>query len=113
MSIAQKILAAPGKYSIQQLTQAVQNGTLPAYIGVPIIQDKVQQQKQSQMMQQGQQAQPNMPPIAQQVMSEAQGLQALPTNLPQNYAGGGIVAFEEGGPVQRFQVGGMGNVGTP
>jgi hypothetical protein len=101
--IAQKILAQPGKYSIQQLTQAVQNGTLPAYIGVPIIQDKVQQQKQSQMMQQGQQAQQNAPPIAQQVMQEAQGLEALPSNLPQEYAGGGIVAFEEGGEVERYQ----------
>jgi hypothetical protein len=104
--IAQKILAEPGKYSIQQLTQAVQNGTLPAYIGVPIIQDKVQQQKQSQMMQQAQQAPQNAPPIAQQVMQEAQGLEALPTNLPQEYAGGGIVAFEEGGEVERYQSGG-------
>jgi hypothetical protein len=109
--IAQKILAEPGKYSIQQLTQAVQNGTLPAYIGVPIIQDKVQQQKQSQMMQQGQQAQQNAPPIAQQVMQEAQGLEALPTNLPQEYAGGGIVAFEEGGEVERYQNKGL--VGGP
>jgi hypothetical protein len=108
--IAQKILAQPGKYSIQQLTQAVQNGTLPAYIGVPIIQDKVQQQKQSQMMQQGQQAQQNAPPIAQQVMQEAQGLEALPSNLPQEYAGGGIVAFEEGGEVERYQNQGL--VGT-
>lgn len=101
--IAQKILAEPGKYSIQQLTQAIQAGVLPAYIGVPIIQDKVQQQKQGQMMQQAQAAPAGQPPIAQQVMAEAQGLQALPTNLPQNYAGGGIVAFEEGGPVERYQ----------
>jgi len=105
--IAQKILSDPGKYSIQQLTQAVQNGTLPAYIGVPIIQDKVQQQKKSQMTQQGQQAPQNAPPIAQQVMREAQGVEALPTNLPQQYAGGGIVAFEEGGEVERYQSKGL------
>ena len=113
MSIAQKILAEPGKYSIQQLTQAVQNGVLPAYIGVPIIEEKVKLQKQSQMGQQAQQAPQGQPSIAQQVMSEAQGVQGLPTNLPQSYASGGIVAFEEGGPVQRFQVGGMGKVGVP
>jgi hypothetical protein len=105
--IAQKILSDPGKYSIQQLTQAVQNGTLPAYIGVPIIQDKVQQQKKSQMMQQGQQAPQKAPPIAQQIMQEARGLEALPTNLPQQYAGGGIVAFEEGGEVERYQSKGL------
>lgn len=106
MSIAQKILAEPNKYSIQELTNAVQNGVLPAYIGIPIIQSKVQEKKQAQMAQQAQGAGANQPPIAQQVMSEAQGVQSLPTNLPQNYAHGGIVAFEEGGPVQRFQVGG-------
>jgi hypothetical protein len=101
--IAQKILSDPGKYSIQQLTQAVQNGTLPAYIGVPIIQDKVQEQKKLQMMQHAQQAPQNAPPIAQQIMQEARGVEALPTNLPQQYAGGGIIAFEEGGEVERYQ----------
>ena len=54
--IAQKILANPGKYSIQQLRQGVERGIIPAYIAVPLIQEKVQQQKQMQMsqaMQQG------------------------------------------------------------
>jgi hypothetical protein len=101
--IAQKILAEPGKYSVQQLTQAVRDGVLPAFIGVPLIQSKVQEKKQAQMGQQAQGAQPGQPSIAQQVMAEAQGVEALPTNLPQNYAGGGIVAFEEGGPVERYQ----------
>ena len=50
-------------------------------------------------------------PIAQQVMQQAvqadqpQGLEALPSNLPQEYAGGGIIAFEHGGAVQRFNEG--------
>lgn len=102
--IAQKILANPGKYSIQQLQQGVESGIIPAYIAVPLIQEKVQQQKQMQMAQSMQQAPAqNQPTIAQQVMQEAQGVAALPTSLPTEYAGGGIVAFEEGGPVERYQ----------
>jgi hypothetical protein len=61
-------------------------------------------------MQQGAQGQQApQPPIAQQVMQQAaqtdqsQGLEALPSNLPQEYAGGGIIAFEEGGEVERYQ----------
>jgi hypothetical protein len=37
---------------------------------------------------------------------QPQGIEALPSNLPQSYAGGGIVAFEEGGQVERYQSGG-------
>lgn len=105
--IAQKVMAEPGKYSLQQLQQAVQSGSLPAYIGIPLIQEKLKQQKDMQGMEQAQA--PQGPSIAEQVMQEAQGaqgVQALPTNLPQQYAGGGIVAFEEGGEVERYQTGG-------
>lgn len=102
--IAMKVMAEPGKYSLQQLQQAVQSGSLPAYIGIPLIQEKIKQQKEMQGMAQA--ASPEGPSIAEQVMQEAQsaqGVQALPTNLPQQYAGGGIVAFEEGGEVERYQ----------
>jgi hypothetical protein len=98
MSIAQKILSSPQKYSVQELTQGVQDGTIPAYIGVPLIQDKIQKQKQAQAMGMGQQ--PNQPPIAEEVLAQAaqldrrpSGVSALASNLPQEYAGGGIVAF--------------------
>ena len=40
-------------------------------------------------------------------MQEAQGVQALPTNLPEQYAGGGIIAFDEGGEVERYQSRGL------
>lgn len=103
MSIAQKVLADPGKYSIQQLQQGMQSGVIPAYIAVPIIKEKVQQQKQSQMAQAMQQPPAQArPPVAEQVMTEARGLEALPTNLPTQMAEGGIVAFDEGGEVPRF-----------
>ena len=104
MSIAQQILANPGKYSIQQLKQGVEHGVIPAYIAIPLIQEKVQQEKRMQMaqaMQQG--AQQDQMPVAARVMQEAQGVEGLPTNLPQQYAGGGIIAFEDGGQVERYQ----------
>jgi hypothetical protein len=111
MSIAQSILANPSKYSLAQLTQGVENGVIPAYIGIPIIQEKMQQEARMRAMGQSQgQGQPAQPPIADQIMAQAQqgsqGVESLQSNLPQSYAGGGIVAFEEGGQVERFQVGG-------
>lgn len=98
--IAQKIIADPDSYSIDMLTQGVQNGTVPAYIGIPLIQEKTQAMKQSQALMGGMQAQAQ-PPIAQQVLADAEqtaGLEALPTGLPtEGFAPGGIIAFAEGG----------------
>jgi hypothetical protein len=86
------------KLSIPQLQQAIQDGTIPAYVGVPLLQDKVKAQKEAMAMS----AQSRMPTIAEQVMNEAtqteRGVPALPTNLPvAGMAGGGIVAFADGG----------------
>jgi hypothetical protein len=96
--IAQKIIANPDSYSIDMLTQGVQNGTVPAYIGIPLIQEKTMAMKQSQAMMGGMQQQP---PIAQQVLADAQqinGVESLPTGLPtEGFAPGGIVAFADGG----------------
>ena len=97
------------KLSVQQLHQAVGDGTLPAYIGVPLIQDKMQQQQMAAA------PAPQQPPIAQQIMQAAspqaqqmplqqampqavpQGVPALQSNLPtEHMAGGGIVAFAGG-----------------
>ena len=36
------------KLSVDQLKQAVQDGTLPAYVGIPLIQDKLKQQQEAQ-----------------------------------------------------------------
>jgi len=97
-------VAMAQKLSIPQLQQAIKNGTIPAYVGVPMLQDKMRQQQQMQMAQQGQQAQQQQRPIADEVMDQAYemngGVDQLPSNLPiqneedeENYAGGGIVAF--------------------
>lgn len=99
--IAQNIIANPDDYSIDTLTNGVQNGTVPAYIGVPLIQEKMlAQKKQAALM--GGAPQGEEPPIAQQILGEAAqstGLEGLSTGLPaeEGYAPGGIVAFAEGG----------------
>jgi len=96
--ITQKIISNPEAYSIEMLTAGVQNGTVPAYIGIPLIQQKTQELNKSKALMGGMQQQP---PIAQEVLDQAQmatGLQGLPSNLPaQAYAPGGIVAFADGG----------------
>jgi len=100
--IAQKIIADPDSYSIDMLTDGVQNGTVPAYIGIPLIQEKTQALKQQQALMGGMQQ--TQPPIAQEVLAEAAqattpvGIPGLQSNLPvATGAGGGIVAFAEGG----------------
>ena len=92
-----KQVAMAEKMSVPQLQQAVQNGTIKSWIGIPMIQDRMQEQKKAQMEQAA--AQPQPPKVAEQVLMEAaqQGLEGLPTNLPQQYAHGGIVAMAEGG----------------
>jgi hypothetical protein len=101
--IAQKIIANPESYSIDMLTQGVQDGSVPAFIGIPLIQEKTLALKQSQAMAGGMQQQ-GQPPIAQQVLANAAqatapvGIPGLQSNLPvATGAAGGIIAFADGG----------------
>ena len=105
----------------QRLTMEIQNGTIKPYIGIPLIQELTKRlgeaKAKAAMNVMGAQAPaqggaPAAPaaPIAQQVMQQAtqesQGVEALPSNLPQSYAGGGIIAFADGGEAEeplRFQ----------
>jgi hypothetical protein len=118
-------MAMAEKLSIPQLQQAIQSGSLPAYVGIPLMQEKMKLQKSMQAM--GQQ-QGEDPSVAEQVMREAQqeieqetlaqrmqermqpqmrdpGIDQLPSNLPtydaeeMGMAGGGIVAFADEGRV--------------
>ena len=103
----------------KSLVTGVQNGSIQPYVGIPLIQELTQKltEAKAQMAQTiagaGMQQAPQGAPIAQQVMQQAaqeeqsQGLEALPSNLPQEYAGGGIIAFEEGGEVERYQNAGL------
>ena len=98
----------------QSLVAGVQNGSIQPYVGIPLIQDLTKKlaeatAKMAQTVAGAGMPQPPAggPPIAQQVMQQAaqesQGVEALPSNLPQSYAGGGIIAFEGGGEVERYQ----------
>jgi hypothetical protein len=118
-------LAKADKTSVDALRKAVQNGTVPAYIGVPMIAEKVKEAKKRQAGGGG----GKKPPVAQQVMQEVdqleaaaqqpqippemlaqmqgqqpqqapQGIDMAQSNLPpQGMAGGGIVAFANRGLV--------------
>ena len=114
MSIVSQILANPDRYSVQELQQGMQSGMIPGYVAIPLIQDKVQKQQRMQMAMQGQGAPgEDAPTVAEDVLQQAdqsQGLPMLESNLPaeeHSYAPGGIVAFEHGGPVKHFKVGGL------
>jgi hypothetical protein len=92
------------KLSIPQLQAAIQNGTIPSFIGIPLLNEKVTNAQKAKMASQRtqQQQQGPQPTIADQVMQQAQataGIPTLPTNLSdeESYANGGIVAFARGG----------------
>ena len=88
--------------TIEQLQQSISDGVIPSYIGVPLLKSKVEDAKLLQAAKMAQNMGPQ-PSVAQQIMAQAQevgqqGVPALPTNLPEaSMAGGGIVAFAEGG----------------
>jgi hypothetical protein len=85
--------------SVQQLQQAIQNGTVPEYIGIPLLKEKVKSEQQLRSSMAAQQPKP--PTVVDQVMAEAQqvgqGVPALQSNLPTSMAAGGIIAFAGGG----------------
>jgi len=99
-------IATAERMSVDQLKQSLQNKTLPAYIAIPLIEEKMNMEERMRNMQAMQQPS-QQPPIAEQVLSRAQGIDTLPTNLAQaptqDMAGGGIVAFADGGDVERYQ----------
>ena len=57
-----KLAADAGRLSIPQLQQAMRDGTLPPYIGMPVLQEKVKLQKQMQASQAA--GQPKAPTVA-------------------------------------------------
>lgn len=101
-------IAMAEKMSVSQLEEAFKNKTLPAYIVAPLLEEKLdmEERKRNSIIMQQQEEQQQLPPIIDRVMqrAEAAGIDRLPTNLSptRDYAGGGIVAFEEGGEVPRY-----------
>lgn len=99
----------------QRVLAQVQAGELQPYVGIPLIQDLSKRLAETKASMAQMVAGMGTPPaqggapIAQQVLVEAQqgaGVQALPSNLPQSYAPGGLVAFAGGGDVERYDEGG-------
>jgi len=110
------IMAQAEKLGIPELQRSIQNGVVPAFIGVPLLQEKVKKAKQMQMGMAAQQ--PKRPSVAEQVGQEAQQAtiadimkaQALKMQgemgqtggisdslpKPEGYAKGGPIAFAEG-----------------
>lgn len=99
--------------TIQQLQQSIQDGVVPSYIGVPLLKSKVEDAKLLQAAKAAQ-SMSQQPSVTQQIMAQAQqvsqpapqmapqmapqpGVEGLSTNLPASMAGGGIVAFADGG----------------
>ena len=95
----------------KSLITGVQNGSIQPYVGIPLIQELTQKIDAAKAQMAQSMAGAGMPqpqqggaPIADQIMAQAsQGVETLPSNLPESYAGGGIIAFEGGGQVERFQ----------
>jgi hypothetical protein len=102
--IMDRMRIADSDLSIPQLKQAIQNGTIPAYVGIPMLEEKIAKEQQLQAASQAGQQQM---PIASQVLAKADqmnGIPALQTNLPavHSAAEGGIIAFDDGGYVPHY-----------
>jgi hypothetical protein len=109
------MMNTPSMYSVDQLLKARQNG-VPDYVVVPMLQ-KAMAQKQAMAQQQALQQGAPKPPVAQQILDaahndvmqehmarqveeapEPRGIDSLPSGIDESdYAGGGIIAFAEGG----------------
>jgi len=84
--------------SIPQIQQSMQNETLPKYVGMPILEQKVNEAERMKMAQamMGQQGQPQS--ISDALMAKADQLQGITSIAePIEAAGGGVVAFQAGG----------------
>jgi hypothetical protein len=106
-SINRRVMNNPTDYSEQTINRGAQNNVLGGVTKLLAL-DTIAKQKQAmqaQQQMQAQQAQPILAQLQQRAMQQAmpqqmaQGIDSAQSNLPQQYAGGGIIAFEEGGSV--------------
>lgn len=112
------IMSQAEKLSVPELQRSIQRGVIPAFIGVPLLQEKVKRAKQMQMGMAAQQ--PKRPSVAEQVGQEARQASVedmmrerarmmqgemgqtggisdfLPKPAEEAYAKGGPIAFAEG-----------------
>jgi hypothetical protein len=108
----QEIQALATKYSKPQLQKMAQMGlidpTKAVMAGMMI--DRIQQQNMQppqQTVAEEVMGAPQPPQQAPQQMPQAAGVAGLPSNLPPQMAGGGIVAFADGGDIDDYADGGV------
>jgi hypothetical protein len=100
--ITRKVMLNPDKYSTQMIDRGVKSGVIDDIVGLAALQQKNQETKERQA--QMAMAQGTPPTVKDQILAEAQQLQGIDnaqSNLPTEYAGGGIVAFSNGGTPKR------------
>jgi hypothetical protein len=96
--ITRNVMLNPEKYSAQMIDRSTKNGVIDDIVGLAALQQKNQETKERQAA--AAMAQGTPPTIKDQILAEAQQLQGIDnaqSNLPTEYAGGGIVAFSNGG----------------
>jgi len=96
--ITRDVMLNPEKYSAQMIDRSTKNGVINDIVGLAALQQKNQEAKDRQALMA--MAQDTPPTVKDQIIAEAQQLQGIDnaqSNLPTEYAGGGIVAFQEGG----------------
>ena len=95
------------KMSVDQLREALENKTLPAYIAIPLLQEKMDMEQRMRAAVTGRSQMPEQPPLADEVMLRAQnerGITSLPSHMVPNMAGGGIVALSGGGETNNRRI---------
>lgn len=109
-SINRRVMNDPTAYSAQTIDRSAQNNVLGGVTKLLAL-DTIAKQRAALAAQQQMQAQPQ-PPIVQQLAQRAgMGIDNAESNLPAQYAGGGIIAFEDGGDVSEPNNGPYGSWG--
>lgn len=96
-------LAFAEKLSIPQLEEALENKTIPAYIGVPLLEEKVQMRQRMQAAQAGMTPPPQMT-IEEEVFAKANQMKEMPDEGIATFAGGGeVIRAFNGLPEEMYQ----------
>jgi hypothetical protein len=114
-SLADTALSAKDPQIIQSilgnLTKSIQDGAVKPYVGIPLVQsinEHLQSVSQQANMMAALSKAPQVAPeqsLGAQTLASAepsQGIDAAQSNLPAQMAGGGIVAFADGGDVEHY-----------
>jgi hypothetical protein len=104
--ITNKVRMNPDGYSKQAIDKSTKSGLVDDLVGLAAIQEKNKNEKERQAA--AAMAQGTPPTVKDQILAERaaldqqrrQGIEMAQSNLPTEYAGGGIVAFDDGGGVQ-------------